>query len=64
MVGTVGAIADGLVAQQGLDKGQADVILVGRQFQKNPGTVWAFAEDLGVDVVLAHQISWGFRRRG
>ncbi|KAK0212276.1 hypothetical protein DFS33DRAFT_1370009 [Desarmillaria ectypa] len=32
-----------------LDKGQADVILVGRQFLKNPGLIRA-----------AHQIRWGF----
>ncbi|KAG5222578.1 FMN-linked oxidoreductase [Salix suchowensis] len=46
-----------------LDAGQADVIFVGRQFQKNPGTVWAFAEDLGVDINIPHQISLGFKGR-
>jgi len=59
LVGSVGAIADGHLAQDILEKGKADVAIVGRQFQKNPGTVWAFAEDLGVDIFLAHQIEWG-----
>jgi 2,4-dienoyl-CoA reductase-like NADH-dependent reductase (Old Yellow Enzyme family) len=59
IVGSVGSITSGYLAQDVLDKGQADVAIVGRQFQKNPGTVWAFAEDLGVDIYLAHQIEWG-----
>ncbi|KAK0495078.1 hypothetical protein EDD18DRAFT_1396401 [Armillaria luteobubalina] len=63
LVGTVGRIYDGLVAQEVLDKGQADVILVGRQFLKNPGLVWTFADDLGVKIRAAHQIRWGFGGR-
>ncbi|KAI0775531.1 hypothetical protein BD413DRAFT_602773 [Trametes elegans] len=64
LVGSVGNITDGKTAQNVLDKGQADVIFVGRQFQKNPGTVWAFAEDLDVALTQAHQIEWGFKGRG
>ncbi|KAF9494617.1 FMN-linked oxidoreductase [Pleurotus eryngii] len=63
LVGAVGSIKDGRTAQSILDAGQADVIFVGRQFQKNPGTVWAFAEDLGVDINIPHQISLGFKGR-
>ena len=59
LVGSVGSITNGHLAQEILDKGQADVAIVGRQFQKNPGSVWAFAEELGVDIYLAHQIEWG-----
>jgi hypothetical protein len=55
----VGSISSGRIAQDILEKGQADVAIVGRQFQKNPGSVWTFAEELGVDVHLAHQIEWG-----
>lgn len=40
VVGSVGSINTGKIAQEVLDKGQADVILVGRQFQKNPASVW------------------------
>ncbi|KAG2081671.1 hypothetical protein BD769DRAFT_1633570 [Suillus cothurnatus] len=53
VVGSVGSITNGKIAQEVLDKGQADVVLVGRQFQKNPGAVW-----------LANQIGWGFGGRG
>lgn len=59
LVGSVGAITDGHIAQEVTDKYLADVAIVGRQFQKNPGTVWAFAQDLDVDLYLAHQIEWG-----
>lgn len=41
VVGSVGSIANGVVAQEVLDKGQADVVLVGRFFQKNPAAVWS-----------------------
>ncbi|PCH34993.1 FMN-linked oxidoreductase [Wolfiporia cocos MD-104 SS10] len=64
LVGAVGQINTGKLAQQVLDMGAADVIFVGRLFQKNPGAVWAFAEDLGVTITVAHQIEWGFAGRG
>ncbi|KAJ8516820.1 hypothetical protein ONZ45_g5906 [Pleurotus djamor] len=64
LVSAVGGIKDGRTAQTILENNQADAIFVGRYFQKNPGAVWSFAEDLGVDINLAHQISWGFKGRG
>ncbi|KDQ58338.1 hypothetical protein JAAARDRAFT_34138 [Jaapia argillacea MUCL 33604] len=64
VVGSVGGYVDGHVAQEVLSQGKADVILVGRQFQKNPGLVWTMADDLGVSIHNAHQIEWGFRGRG
>ena len=64
LIGAVGGIKDGKTAQAILDNGQADVVFVGRQFQKNPGTVWQFAEDLGVNILVAHQIEWAFAGRG
>ena len=57
-VGTVGSIRDGKLANQLLEEG-LDLAIVGRWFQKNPGVVWAFAEDLGVDVAMPSQIAWG-----
>lgn len=60
-VGAVGKIANGNVAQEVLSKGQADVVLVGSQFLKNPGSVLAFADDLGVDVYQSNQMEWGER---
>lgn len=58
-VGTVGSITTGTLAQELLEQGP-DVAFVGRYFQKNPGLVWQFAEDVGVEITAAHQISWGF----
>lgn len=64
LVSTVGGINNGRVAQRILDGNSADVVFVGRQFLKNPGTVWQFADDLGIRVTVAHQIEWGFFGRG
>ncbi|KAI6021123.1 hypothetical protein EDC04DRAFT_2939307 [Pisolithus marmoratus] len=58
LVGAVGLITNGHIAQEVLDKGQADVTFVGRQFQKNPASVWAFASDVGVAAKFANQIEW------
>ncbi|KAI0653572.1 FMN-linked oxidoreductase [Cubamyces menziesii] len=63
LVSAVGSITDGQLAQSVLNKGQADVIFVGRGFQKNPGLVWKFADDLGVQIHVAGQIGWGFYGR-
>lgn len=62
-VSTVGTITTGTLAQQFLDEG-LDVAFIGRWFQKNPGLVWSFAEDLGVEIHLANQIKWAFGGRG
>lgn len=63
-VGTVGGVRTGGIANEVIESGKADVVFVGRQFQKDPGSVWTFAEDLGVSVKVAHQIEWGFKGRG
>lgn len=63
LITTVGSVSDGKVAQEVLDKG-LDAVFVGRGFQKNPGLVWSYAEDLGVEIMMAHQIRWGFGGRG
>ncbi|TFK73402.1 FMN-linked oxidoreductase [Pluteus cervinus] len=62
-VGSVGAISEARVAQGVLDKGQADVVFVGRQFLKEPGLVWKFAEELGVNIAAAKQMGWPFKGR-
>ncbi|TFK48945.1 FMN-linked oxidoreductase [Heliocybe sulcata] len=64
VVGSVGGFDNGKLAEEVLQAGQADVVLVGRHFQKHPGAVWQFADDLGVSIHVAHQIEWGFRGRG
>ncbi|KAK0475705.1 FMN-linked oxidoreductase [Armillaria novae-zelandiae] len=58
LVSAVGSINDGHIAQGVLDRGQADVVFVGRLFTKNPGLVWSFADDLGVTIKVANQV-WG-----
>ncbi|KAH8828895.1 FMN-linked oxidoreductase [Flagelloscypha sp. PMI_526] len=63
LVGAVGGIRSGTQAQQILDEERADVIFVGRQFQKNPGLVWTFADHLGVSINTANQIRWAFTGR-
>ena len=61
-VGTVGSITSGKQAQKLLEEG-LDLAIVGRMFQKNPGLVWTWAEELGVQVNVANQIRWGFGGR-
>ncbi|RPD53684.1 FMN-linked oxidoreductase [Lentinus tigrinus ALCF2SS1-7] len=63
LVSAVGGIRDGKFAQSILDEGKADVVFVGRMFQKNPGLVWSFADDLGVELHHSRQIGWGFQGR-
>ncbi|KAL1948753.1 hypothetical protein VTO73DRAFT_10559 [Trametes versicolor] len=64
LVAAVGGIRTGTLAQEVLDKSQADVVLAGTAFLKNPAAVVAFAEDLGVDIKLPNQIDWVFNGRG
>lgn len=61
-VGTVGSITNGKQANQLLEEG-LDLAIVGRMFQKNPGLVWTFAEELGIQINVANQIRWGFGGR-
>lgn len=67
LVSTVGSITTGKLAQELLEGGEGnvplDVVMAGRMFQKNPGLVWAWAEELGVSIHVANQIGWGFGGR-
>jgi hypothetical protein len=40
------------------------VAFVGRQFLENPGTAWAFAEELGESIHMSKQLEWPFLGRG
>jgi 2,4-dienoyl-CoA reductase-like NADH-dependent reductase (Old Yellow Enzyme family) len=62
-VGTVGSITDATLAEELLQDG-LDMIAVGRAFQKNPGLVFAWADELKVPVRMPNQIRWGFGGRG
>jgi len=62
-VSAVGGLYEGKVAEAVLQSGNADVVFVGRYFQKNPGQVWKMAEELDVNIRAANQIQWGFKGR-
>ncbi|ROT36454.1 FMN-linked oxidoreductase [Sodiomyces alkalinus F11] len=70
LVSTVGSIKEGKFAEEIISGGKSeddvplDLVAAGRMFQKNPGLVWYWADDLGVSIQLAHQIGWGFGGRG
>ncbi|KAJ5090038.1 hypothetical protein N7532_008722 [Penicillium argentinense] len=63
-VGTVGMIDSAKLADSLVDNNDLDFVLVGRGFQKNPGLVWTWAEELDVEISMANQIRWGFSSRG
>lgn len=70
LVATVGAITTGALAEELLsgspddaDAVQLDIVAVGRMFQKNPGLVWSWAEELKTAIYLPKQIGWGFGGR-
>lgn len=64
LVSAVGGLYEGKVVAKVLEEDRADVIFVGRMFQRNPGLVWDMAEDVGVELHWANQIRWGFKGRG
>jgi len=63
LVSAVGGLYSGISAQDVLETDRADVIFVGQQFQKNPGQVWAMAEELGVEERVGHQMEWPDRKQ-
>ncbi|CZR52306.1 related to flavin oxidoreductase [Phialocephala subalpina] len=71
LVSAVGSITTGTQAEAILtgkgeeSKGEAelDAVFAGRWFQKNPGLVWSWAEDLQCQIQVANQIRWGFAGR-
>ena len=62
-VGIVGMITSGVQAEELLKQEKGDAVLVARAFQRNPGLVWEWAEELGVEARVANQIGWGFGQR-
>lgn len=70
LVSAVGGITTGTFAEEVISGGKyeedvpVDLIAVGRPFQKNPGLVWAWAEELQTVTSLAHQIRWASAHRG
>ena len=58
LVGAVGNITRGTQATEIIRNGTCDVVFVGRAFQRSPALVWDWAEELGVNIKLAHQVEW------
>jgi 2,4-dienoyl-CoA reductase-like NADH-dependent reductase (Old Yellow Enzyme family) len=65
LISSVGSIKNGQLAEQIISdpEGSIDLIAAGRMFQKNPGLVWQWADDLDTTIHVAHQIGWGFGGR-
>jgi len=63
-VGSVGSIESGTLANELLEKKGLDFAIVGRGFQKNPGLVFAWADELSTAINMPNQIRWGFGGRG
>ena len=61
-VSTVGSITEGVQANNILEEG-LDAVTIGRTFLKNPGMVWQFADELGVQAHWANQQRWPFAGR-
>lgn len=64
LVGCVGNITSGAVAEKCLQENCGDVAFVGRMFLKDPGLVWKFADELGTSVHMPMQFEWPFLGRG
>lgn len=55
-VGSVGSIENAHLASDLLEKEGLDLVTVGRGFQKNPGLVFAWADELGQQVQMPNQV--------
>ncbi|KAJ6586751.1 NADH-dependent flavin oxidoreductase [Mycena sp. CBHHK59/15] len=64
LVGCLGGITSGTVAERYLQEKRGDVAFVGRYFLENPGAAWAFAEELGESIHMSKQLEWPFIGRG
>lgn len=60
LVATVGSISSGLIAEEKLEDGSADVILSGREFLINPGAAIRFAQDLGYSISSGWPYEWTY----
>lgn len=57
LLSAVGSIREGKVAEDILTSDTpVDVVMAGRSFQKNPGLVWQWADELDVSIYVASQI--------
>ena len=59
LTGTVGLITNGKQAEEILQSNQADLILIGREFLRNPHFVYACGIELGENIAWANQYERG-----
>jgi len=64
IVGAVGMIENATLANKLLTSDGLDFVAVGRAFQKNPGLVFTWGDELSLRVNMPNQIRWGFAGRG
>ncbi|KAJ4487938.1 FMN-linked oxidoreductase [Lentinula aciculospora] len=64
LVGCLGGITSGKVAESYLQEKRGDMCFVGRNFLEKPGTAWEFAEELEESVHMSKQLEWPFIGRG
>nr|POE64909.1 nadph dehydrogenase afva [Quercus suber] len=64
LVSTVGSIENATLAEKLLTRDNLDLVVIGRAFLKNPGLVFAWADELDQQVRMPNQIRWGFAGRG
>ncbi|CCH44119.1 NADPH dehydrogenase [Wickerhamomyces ciferrii] len=60
LVATVGKIEEAKFANEIIENGDADIVLVGKGFLKNPALVWKWADDLDVRIKHTTQYEWPY----
>lgn len=58
-VSSVGNVDNATIANKLLEEDGLDAVMVARLFQKNPGLVFAWGDELGQAVQMPNQIRWG-----
>lgn len=64
LVASTGGVQDGKLANDLLENGIIDLLLIGRVYLKNSGVVWRLADDLGIQLEQAKQKAWIFDSEG
>ncbi|CCH44116.1 NADPH dehydrogenase [Wickerhamomyces ciferrii] len=60
LVATVGKIEEAKFANEIIENGDADIVLVGKAFLQNPSLVWKWANDLFVRIKHTNQYEWPY----
>ncbi|CCH44117.1 NADPH dehydrogenase [Wickerhamomyces ciferrii] len=60
LVATVGKITEANFANDVIKNGEADIVLAGKAFLRNPALVWQWADDLDVRIKHTNQYEWPY----